>query len=126
MVEHHEGSPAAAAPASRQRLATALAVAALLAASTVPVFAGADLLMHECYTLTELPEEPWHCALETCAEMVEALSLGRLLLYHIREDQRLAVAAAAVAVPRTEVAATGSCVAVEARPAPARAASAQA
>jgi len=43
MVEHQEGSPAAAAPASRQRLATALAVAALLAASTVPVFASADL-----------------------------------------------------------------------------------
>lgn len=89
------------------------------------LFTGADLLMHECYTLTAQPEEPWHCSLETCAEMVEALSLGRLLLYHIREDQRLAVAAAAAAVPRTEVAATGSCVTVEARQAPPHAASAQ-
>jgi ribonuclease BN (tRNA processing enzyme) len=90
------------------------------------LFAGADLLMHECYTLTELPEEPWHCSLETCAEMVETLSLGRLLLYHIREDQRLAIAAAAAAVPRTEVAATGSYIAVEPRRAPPHAASAQA
>ena len=43
MVEHHERAPAAAAPATRQRLATALAVAALLAVSTVPVLASADL-----------------------------------------------------------------------------------
>ena len=43
MVEHREGPPAATTPAARQRLATALAVAALLSASTVPVFASADL-----------------------------------------------------------------------------------
>jgi hypothetical protein len=44
--------------------------------------------------------------------MLENLPLGRLLLYHIREDQRLAVAAAAAAVPRLGVAVTGSTIAL--------------
>jgi ribonuclease BN (tRNA processing enzyme) len=72
------------------------------------LFAGADLLLHECYTLAPLPDEAGHCSFDTCRAMLENLPLGRLLLYHIREDQRPAVAAAAAAVPRLGVAVTGS------------------
>lgn len=72
------------------------------------LFAGADLLLHECYTLAPLPEEAGHCSFDTCRAMLESLPLGGMMLYHIREDQRPAVAAAAAAVPRMAVAATGS------------------
>ena len=72
------------------------------------LFAGADLLLHECYTLAPLPEEAGHCSFDTCRAMLESLPLGGMMLYHIREDQRAAVAAAAATVPRMAVAVTGS------------------
>lgn len=76
------------------------------------LFRGADLLLHECYTLDPLPDEAGHCCFETCREMSESLGVGRLLLYHIREDQRPLVAAAAAGSPRLGVAVTGTTVAV--------------
>ena len=71
------------------------------------LFQGADLLMHECYSLEPLPDEAGHCSLDVCAEMAATLSLGQLLLYHIREDQRTAVTAASAAIPGVSVADTG-------------------
>lgn len=82
------------------------------------LFTGADLLLHECYTLAPVPPEAGHCSFDVCAEMLASLSLGRLMLYHIREDQRAAVAAAATAVSGMGVAVTGSTIALPAAPTP--------
>ena len=81
-------------------------------AASRALFQGANLLMHECYTLAPLPEEAGHCSLDICAEMAATLSVGRRLLYHNREDERAVVAAASAAVPGVSVAKTGTIVEV--------------
>ena len=37
------------------------------------LYAGANLLMHECYTLSPLPDEFGHCSFDTCAELSHTL-----------------------------------------------------
>lgn len=77
-------------------------------AASRALFAGADLLLHECYSLDPLPDEAGHCSFATCRALLESLPVGRLLLYHIREDQRAPVAAAAAEVPGIAVVESGS------------------
>lgn len=54
---------------------------------------GADLTFQECYTLAPEPGQPFHAAWTLLAPLPQRLGLGAMRLYHVRRDQRDALAA---------------------------------
>lgn len=58
------------------------------------LYRGADLLFQECFTLQADPTQPFHAAHEALAGWPERLGIGAVRLYHVRRDQREALAAA--------------------------------
>ncbi|MGQ9368368.1 MBL fold metallo-hydrolase [Azospirillum sp. ST 5-10] len=63
-------------------------------AESEALFRGADLLFHECYTVAPDPAQAFHAAFPMMADLPERLGVGALRLYHVRADQRAALAAA--------------------------------
>lgn len=76
-------------------------------AESEALFAGADLLFHECYTLLPEPSQPFHASWEGIRPLADRLGLAAVRLYHIRADQRTALAAACRDDPRFALALAG-------------------
>lgn len=73
-------------------------------AESAALFRGVDMLFHECFTLAADPTQPFHASFDRLAPLIGGLGVGAARLYHVRRDQRAALAAAcggriALAVP---------------------------
>mgnify|MGYP000622155909 CR=1 FL=1 len=80
---------------------------------SLDLFTGADLLMHECNTLEPDPDQPGHCWLAACVEILQTRSIGRMLLYHVSEPEKSMVAAAVKTILHLEIAETGASIQLE-------------
>lgn len=76
------------------------------------LFRGCDLLFHECYTLTPEPGRFHHADFATVEHTVEEARAGMARLYHLRKDQRAAVAAAVAGHPVIALASPGERIAL--------------
>ena len=61
------------------------------------LFAGADLLFHECYQASEADAGDHHFGLDGCLAVASEAAVGRLVVYHVRAEARATVAAALAA-----------------------------
>lgn len=72
--------------------------------ASVALFASADLLMHECYVHDSEPLVPGHACLEMCLDVAKTAGVGQMMLYHIREDEKAAMARAVSGISGVEIA----------------------
>ncbi len=72
------------------------------------LFRGADLLFHECFTVEAERGQPFHACYPMLAGMPERLGVGALRLYHVRRDQRAALAEACAGDSRIALALPGA------------------